>query len=97
VTTGAPQRAYGPDGANGHSVRAFLAPVERTVALCGMHFLPPFCVHGALGISDAEIERGARDYAAVLEGLRAGVFDHRALANAPRLEAPVGDRAEGTV
>ena len=85
VSTGAPAAAYCSQGRNGHSIREFLAPVERTAGLCGMQYLPPFCVHGALGISDEELAERARDYAAVLEGLRTDRYDPRALAAAPCL------------
>ena len=35
-----------------------------------MEYLPPFIVHGAHGITGAEIERHARDYRRLIEALR---------------------------
>lgn len=92
VTTGAPAAAYCSEGRNGHSIREFLAPVERTAGLCGMEYLPPFCVHGALGLDDEGLERGAREYAAALDGLRTGSFDPAQLANTACLNAAEGLR-----
>lgn len=91
VSTGAREEAYCAAGRNGHSIREFLTPVERTAGLCGMQYLPPFCVHGAHELTDDELERHARDYALVLERLRTGPIDASAMRDSTCLTA------EGTI
>lgn len=48
VSTGAPDHAYTHTGANRYTVRELLRPIEATAHLCGMPYLPPFILHGAL-------------------------------------------------
>jgi glutathione-regulated potassium-efflux system ancillary protein KefG len=48
ISTGAPAGAYRREGYNRFTVRELLAPCEQTAHLCGMRFLAPFVVHGAL-------------------------------------------------
>ena len=45
-SAGAPAQAYGPGGAHQRPFADFVAPVEQTARYCGMHWLPPFVVHG---------------------------------------------------
>ena len=47
VSCGAPAEAYSSDGANGASLRALLAPFEKTADLCRMRYLAPFALFGA--------------------------------------------------
>lgn len=89
VTTGGAAEAYCAEGANRFTVRELLAPLEQTARLCGLHFLPPFIVYGAHGISDAEIEAHAADYRALLTALQRGQLDLDALNGMPRLNADI--------
>ncbi len=45
ISTGASSEAYTKDGVHYYDVREFLRPFERTAALCGMNYIPPFVVH----------------------------------------------------
>jgi glutathione-regulated potassium-efflux system ancillary protein KefG len=88
VTTGGTDDAYSPQGMHGVHVRDLLLPFERTAALCGMRYLPPFAVHGSLRLDAAQIAMAAEDYRRVVEALRDGTLDHAAVAGAPRLNTP---------
>jgi glutathione-regulated potassium-efflux system ancillary protein KefG len=70
VTTGAREQAYAPDGFHRLTLHQFLAPIEHTFRLCGVHYLPPFVVHGTLGMARDEIRSHAEDYRRLLEALR---------------------------
>jgi len=72
ISTGARQDAYEEDGRNRFTMRQLLAPVEQTFVLCGMEYLPPFLVHGALGLSSKGASDYAGDYRSFLEDLRDG-------------------------
>lgn len=69
ISTGGPEAAYagGPDRA---SLRELLAPIEQMAKLCGMQMLPPFVVHGAHRLGEAEIASHADAYRGALEALR---------------------------
>jgi glutathione-regulated potassium-efflux system ancillary protein KefG len=75
VTTGGRESAYQKNGYNRFTVRQLLAPIEQTVYLCGMIYLPPFVVHGTHGMASEEAEKHARDYRSVVEELRDGKID----------------------
>jgi glutathione-regulated potassium-efflux system ancillary protein KefG len=69
VTTGARAAAYAHEGFNGRTIREFLAPLEATVRLCRMTFLPPHVIHGTHRLDPPEIEDAARHYAELLGAL----------------------------
>lgn len=56
ATTGGSEQAYHPSGYNRYFFDAFLPPYEQTAALCGMRFLPPLVLHGAHGVSNADVD-----------------------------------------
>lgn len=71
VSTGGPRSAYAPDGSNRYTMRQFLAPFDQMARLCGMRFLAPFVVHGALRLSDErELAPWAARYRTLLTALR---------------------------
>lgn len=72
VTTGGPEAAYQLDGFHGSTLSEFLRPLQRTMTLCGMTWLPPFAVHGTHRRTDAELEAAGAQYARLLEGLASG-------------------------
>jgi len=88
ITSGAPAAAYTCEGRNRCTMRELLLPLDRTARLCGMRFLPPFLVQGALGMEDATLSAHAAEYAAVLAGLRDGAYDATDLQGIQRLRAP---------
>jgi glutathione-regulated potassium-efflux system ancillary protein KefG len=61
ITTGGREKAYCEIGSNRFTVRQLLAPLEQTACLCKMLFLPPFVVHGSLGISKDEVLQHRKD------------------------------------
>jgi len=87
TTAGGGEAAYCRGGHNLYTIREFLAPIERTVALCGMTYLPPFVVHGTHSMKEDDIDRHAGDYRRVVEALRDGTLDAAAAENEPRLNA----------
>jgi hypothetical protein len=52
-----------------------------------MDYLPPFVVHGALGMRPDQIDRHASEYRSTLEALRDETFDLEVVAGFSRLNA----------
>jgi glutathione-regulated potassium-efflux system ancillary protein KefG len=74
LTTGGGTEAYTREGFHGSTLQEFMLPLKRTATLCGMHWLPPFVVHGTNKLSDAELERTAEQYHRLLQGSAAGTI-----------------------
>ncbi|MCB1637413.1 MAG: NAD(P)H-dependent oxidoreductase, partial [Thiothrix sp.] len=72
ISTGGSREAYHRDGQNHFTVRELLAPFEQTASLCGMHYLPPFVVHGTLRLSGEQIDAYAARYRTLLQRLQQG-------------------------
>jgi len=71
ITTGGPEAAYHKQGYNRFTVRELLAPWDQTAHLCGMRYLAPFVVHGALRVvGDVDLAEARAHYRALLEALR---------------------------
>ncbi|MEM9554728.1 MAG: NAD(P)H-dependent oxidoreductase [Acidobacteriota bacterium] len=87
ISTGGREDAYCAEGVNRFTIRQLLAPIEQTARLCGMDYLPPFVVHGALGMISETLERHAHDYRRLLEDLRDGRCHLDAARDWPRLNA----------
>ncbi|MES9962693.1 MAG: NAD(P)H-dependent oxidoreductase [Candidatus Sedimenticola sp. 20ELBAFRAG] len=66
ITTGHSQQAYCPQGEDRYTVREMLRPFEQTAHHCGMHFLPPFVIHGAHKLSSDELVTYAESYRQLL-------------------------------
>ena len=66
ITTGGGASAYQQAGLNHYTMREFLAPLEQTARLCGMNYLPPYIIHGAHRLTDADIEAEAMRYGRLL-------------------------------
>lgn len=79
VTTGGPDWSYRSGGYNNYTMSELLRPLQQTAYLCGMHWLPPFVVHGVLPGDYEDIK--ATDAAA----LAAKVAELRAFVTAPDL------------
>lgn len=69
LTAGGGEPAYSDRGYNRFTVRQLLAPMEQTVHLCRMGYLPPWVLHGTHRLSDADLARGARQYGLLLQAL----------------------------
>ena len=63
ATTGGPEDSYQPSSYNRYYFDAFLPPYEQTAALCGMRFLPPLLLHGAIRAGEAEIAGHGQTFA----------------------------------
>lgn len=86
ITTGGPAQAYQRGGYNRFSVRELLAPWDQTAHLCGMRFLAPFAVHGALKVSGEEdVAPWRAQYRKLIEAIRDGRLDLDAAAKAENL------------
>jgi glutathione-regulated potassium-efflux system ancillary protein KefG len=69
-------------------MRELLAPWDQTAHLCGMRFLAPFVVHGALRLATDDDVAAHRDaYARLLAALRDDRVDLDAAAAADDLRA----------
>lgn len=73
LTAGGTRHAYS-SGGHGFTLREFLAPFEQTARLCGMHYLPPFVVHGTFLLNDKEIQAHGKLYQSLLQLLVRGEF-----------------------
>lgn len=71
ITTGGGHEAYHRDGYNRYTMRELLAPFDQTAHLCGMKYLAPFVVHGALRLlDDDELREHALAYRHFVTALR---------------------------
>lgn len=62
VSTGGPADSYQCGGYNNYSMSELLKPLQQTANLTGMNFLAPFILHGAVQISDEEVDASAAAY-----------------------------------
>lgn len=74
ITTGGSSQAYTKESINKHTIREFLIPIEQTVELCGMIYLPPFLIQGTHRFSEKEIEKYANSYIQLLKDLSEDKF-----------------------
>jgi len=71
ITTGGANDAYHRDGYNRFTMRELLTPFDQTAHLCGMKYLAPFVIHGALRLGDGDDLRGhVAAYRTLLADLR---------------------------
>jgi glutathione-regulated potassium-efflux system ancillary protein KefF len=94
ASTGGPESAYSPSGYNRYFFDAFLPPYEQTAAMCGLRFLPPLLLHGALAAGRDAVEAHAHAYVERLE--RYPDWPELAeLEECPACDMPPGDRPVG--
>lgn len=87
LTAGGPEHAYRAGGYNAFTVRELLAPWEATARLCGMTFLPPFVVYGALRMLPADVEPHVESYRGLLRAFAEDRVDLTRAAAVTRLNA----------
>ena len=75
ITTGGREDTYCEQGYNCFTVRQLIVPIEQTVKLCKMVFLPPYVVHGAHSITEEQIRHHKENYFNLLSLLRDGQID----------------------
>lgn len=83
ITTGGGETAYHHDGHNRYTMDQFLAPVEQTFRLCGVEYLPPYVIHGTLGMKPAEIMAHAETYRRLVEALSRDTLELEVLRTDP--------------
>ena len=82
ISAGGRASAYQEGGYNRYTIRQLLAPVEQTVRLCGIDYLPPYVIHGTHRLSIDDIEHEAERYERVLRYLSESADDFVELAEA---------------
>ena len=87
LTSGGREEAYSASAPHRHTVRDFLAPIEYSLRLCGMDYLPPFVVHGTHRLNEEDILGHAEDYRRVIEALRDDTIDLDTARSQSRLNA----------
>jgi glutathione-regulated potassium-efflux system ancillary protein KefG len=75
ISTGGRREVYSKEGRNHYTMNEFLIPFKQSANLCRMEYLPPFLVHGAHTIKNAEIAAYGIQYKKVLKMLGRGEFD----------------------
>lgn len=70
ITVGGLEESYHSQGTHRYTMREFLAPMDQTAHLCGMHYLEPFIIHGSQQLSDDQLQEWARRYRQRIEQLR---------------------------
>ncbi len=69
ISAGGREEVYQETGRNRFTVKQFLVPLEQTVRLCHMKFLPPFIIHGTHLLTPEQIKVRADEYGNVLKQL----------------------------
>ena len=69
TSTGGDQEAYSTNGANHFTIQQLLMPFEQTAYKCGMEFLRPFVVYGAITITEEKLVQYSQEYRHLLLGL----------------------------
>ncbi|PUZ24739.1 NAD(P)H oxidoreductase [Chitinophaga parva] len=62
LSAGTQEHSYAPGALHGRTLREFLYPVEQTVKLCHMQYLPPFVVHGVNRQQPADLQAAGEQY-----------------------------------
>lgn len=71
LSAAGPEEAYSQEGYQHFPLRTFLTPMEQTASLCGMTYLAPYALYGALKApGDGRLEAHVAGYPALLEALR---------------------------
>ncbi len=87
VSTAGGHDAYHAAGYNRFTMRQLLAPFDQTAYLCGMRYLAPFVVHGALRlVGDRDLRPRADGYVRLIEALRDDRLDLVAAQTAESLD-----------
>lgn len=83
LSAAGPEDAYSPSGYQHFELRQFLTPMEQTARLCGMHYLAPYAIYGALyAVEEDRLDPHLEGYRRLLEALRDDRLDLPAAQNA---------------
>jgi glutathione-regulated potassium-efflux system ancillary protein KefG len=75
ITTGGSSQAYSRVSFNRHTIKEFLIPIEQTVKLCGMIYLPPYLIQGTHRFTENDIDEQTQDYLDLLRFLSGENFN----------------------
>ena len=75
ITTGGQENTYCEEGYNCFTIRQLIVPIEQTVKLCKMVYLPPYVVHGTHTITEEQIRYHKEEYFNLLALLQDGQID----------------------
>lgn len=89
MTAGGRERGYAREGHNRYTVRELLAPVEQTMRLCNMRYLPPYVIFGTHWMDEAGIAAAVGDYRALLTALHGDRIDFDRVLEWPTLNAAI--------
>ncbi|WP_350333329.1 NAD(P)H-dependent oxidoreductase [Coralliovum pocilloporae] len=70
ITTGGPEQSYANGGYNHYTIPELLRPIEQTVRLCNMNWLPPVAIFDTAQLNDHDVSKHAEDYRRILIALR---------------------------
>ncbi len=69
ISTGCAQETYQAGGDNLYSMTELLRPIQQTIELTQMNYLPPFIFHGAGSAHQSDIQQSAQDYIQTLKNI----------------------------
>jgi glutathione-regulated potassium-efflux system ancillary protein KefG len=95
MTAGGGERGYAHDGHNRYTVRELLAPIEQTMRLCNMQYLPPYVIYGTHWMDEPEIDAVARRYRELLAALHDDRIDYDRAMALPTLNLALDSAAAG--
>ncbi|WP_261818033.1 NAD(P)H-dependent oxidoreductase [Vibrio gallicus] len=99
LTAGGREAAYQTDGYNHYSIRELLHPIEQTVNLIGMDYLPPYALFGSRSaVEEGRIEQHVNGYVELLQALVSDKVDIKQASVLPQISGNlssviVGERA----
>lgn len=73
ISTGGDQAAYNAQTPTDFTMRQLLYPLEKMASFCNMTYLPPFVIHGALALTNSQIEYYTEQYQTLLNQLKQGI------------------------
>ncbi|MEM7008512.1 MAG: NAD(P)H-dependent oxidoreductase [Thermodesulfobacteriota bacterium] len=95
ITTGGSEESYSQQGVHYYNVGEFLKVFERTAALCGMNYIPPFVVHQSSDLkSHEDISVYSDLYQKVILTLRDTTLDIRSLSEFQYINEYILDQFE---
>jgi len=75
ISAGGPEDSYTKEGQARFTIREYLAPVQQSMKLCHMEYLPPFVIHSAHALDEDDLLEAAIEYRRLVEAFRDGNVD----------------------
>lgn len=83
ITTGGDRKVYQVGGKNNFTINQLLAPFEQTANLCKITYLPPYVIHSAPSLNDAELEVHSNKFCEAVIALRDNKFSTKEIKAKP--------------